>query len=76
MTDATQYQIAIGSMALFITGLFAYLRTVDARQQKQIKWLIQKWGECEEDRNALRDAIIDLGGHVRLPVKRRSDSDG
>lgn len=53
--------IAVATLAGVVAVLFAYLRSVDARQEKRL-------AECEEDRRQLWLSIIELGG--RPPHKR------
>lgn len=48
--------IAVATLAGVVAILFAYLRSVDARQEKKL-------AECEEDRRQLWQSIIELGGH-------------
>ena len=53
--------IAVATLAGVVVVLFAYLRSVDARQEKRL-------AECEEDRRQLWLSVIQLGGHP--PHKR------
>ena len=52
MSDVTQYQIAVGSLAGVVVVLFGYLRSVDAKQETKLK-------ECEEDRKELWKELLE-----------------
>lgn len=54
--------IAVATLAGVVVVLFAYLRSVDARQEKKL-------AECEEDRRQLWLSVIELGGH---PPRKRA----
>lgn len=47
--------IAVSVLAGVVVVLFAYLRSVDARQEKKLN-------ECEEDRRQLWKSVVALGG--------------
>jgi hypothetical protein len=55
MTLTQALMIAITTLASVVAVLFIYLRSIDARQQKRLD-------ECEDDRRALWQAVVDLGG--------------
>lgn len=55
--------IAVATLAGVVVVLFAYLRSVDARQEKKL-------AECEEDRRQLWISILELGGNHPQRQKR------
>ncbi len=69
MSDVSQYQIAIGTLAAVVAVLFGYLRSVDARQE-------QKLNACEEDRRELWTTLARHGIQPPAPEGKRIRGSG
>ena len=55
LTTTEMLLTAVGTLAGVVGVLFTYLRVVDARQEKKLT-------DCENDRRALWQQVISLGG--------------
>lgn len=54
----TKEQMLIAAVVSLFSMLAAYLRVIDARQEKKLR-------ECEDDRDKLWNTLIDAGISVR-----------